>query len=356
MTVVQTSGTNAGSGTSTSRTFSPAPTAGHLLVAALSSSGVPAGFDGPDGYDLLASLESGNLRAYVYGKIAAGDEGVVPFAWTSGGGFGSVRIVEFDDVVDWPPIVAENEASAATVVTSISTGTATATASAGIAVAFVATDGTSTVDGGRTWSNGFTELSFDGSGTRSALIIATKPITAPGDYSTTFSCTDTGDEMFAAIALFQVAEGDVPVVLSAAGAAVPLLAGAGAIAAGSSVLLSAAGARVPLEAGAAAISIGTSVVLSAAGASIGLFAGAAGVSIGSSVLLSAAGAVVALFAGSAAILIGSGVPTNPALFDLAARNVGHSVGWALRQLVIAPLVRGRRIVARRSRTVDGGSR
>ena len=50
-------------------------------------------------------------------------------------------------------------------------------------------------------------MSYDGSGSRASLGFASKAITATGNYETTFGVTDIGDEMYAAIALFQPAAG-----------------------------------------------------------------------------------------------------------------------------------------------------
>lgn len=220
MSVVQSSGTNFGSTTSTSRTFTSAPTSGHLLTAALSMSLAPVGLSEPSGWTKYAELTTGAVRTYLYWKQSDGTETSVAWSWSSGGGFGSVNIKEWDDAAVGPPIVAEDESNASTVVTSQGTGTAVATAATGLALAVFSADTFSNTDGSRAYSNSFSEASADGSSTRSPLYIASKAISGTGNYSCTFSCTDTGDEMYGAIALFQPASGGntpAPTSMAAAG-------------------------------------------------------------------------------------------------------------------------------------------
>ncbi len=201
MAIVQQSNTTFGSATSASRTFASTPTAGRLLICAVS---VGAGTitAGPAGWTELSALTTGNMRAAWWYKYAAGDESVVSVSMSSG--FGSMSIAEYDDAVSGPPVVAENEASASTVVTSIASGTAAATAASGLAISFFAADNGNNADGSRTYSNGFTERTFQyaAGSDRASVGIATRTFSAAGSYSCTFGVTDTGDEMYGAIALF----------------------------------------------------------------------------------------------------------------------------------------------------------
>ncbi len=204
MAIVQSSGVTSGTSTSFSRTFSATPTSGRLLICAASFGTAPNTLTGPSGWTLLTSLTTGNVRAYWWYKYSDGTEGTVTVSWASSGGFGSMWIAEFDDAVSGAPITAENEASASTVVTSVSSGTATATASSGLAIAFFAADNGNNADGSRAYSNSFTERAFQyaAGSDRASVGIATLTYSATGNYSSTFSVTDTGDEMYGAVALF----------------------------------------------------------------------------------------------------------------------------------------------------------
>ena len=74
----------------------------------------------------------------------------------------------------------------------------------------MAADTADSVTDGRAWSNGFTEQAFvtGGAAGPPGLSVADKVLTATGTVETTFSTTDTGDQMYAQVATFHVHERD----------------------------------------------------------------------------------------------------------------------------------------------------
>lgn len=187
-----------------------AAVAANLLVATFSRSINVSGWTDPSGWTQITSspLSSGNLSGRWYYKIAAGGEtSVVGTTTETSAGITGI-VAEYEGPFAASPLdqSTENEANLSTIVTSQSTGTTGTTAQADeLAVAFFAADALLNVDGSRAYTNSFVEVLFADQAQpgRVAGIQASKVLSATGTVETTFSCTDTGDEMYGAIATFK---------------------------------------------------------------------------------------------------------------------------------------------------------
>jgi len=213
--LIQAASNNGSGVTSLAVTFSSA-TAGNLLIAAYSNSTAQTWGTAPSGWTLLTQVTdaAGNMSSIWYYKIAAGGETSVTATWDNSGSTVRGTVVEYEGAFSGAPLdqTAEDESNISTVVTSQASGTTGATAQADeLLVAFFGADAVSNVQGTHSYTNSFVEDSFDINTTgRAAVIIASLVVASTSTYTTTFSTTDTGDEMYGAIATFKkaVAGGD----------------------------------------------------------------------------------------------------------------------------------------------------
>lgn len=190
-----------------------AATAGNLLIFTIGRSaplatgqtwGTPTGWNGLTN----SSINTGNIGGAWYYKIAAGGETTVTS--TESIPVGNVRgqVIEFEGPFEASPLdkTAEDETNLSTVVTSQSTGTTAATAQNDeLAVGFWSADQASNVETGRAYTNSFTEVLWSSAtnSARAACITARKVLSSTGAVECTFSTTDTGDEMYGAVATFK---------------------------------------------------------------------------------------------------------------------------------------------------------
>lgn len=213
--LIQSNFATAASGIATV-TFSAA-TAGNLLIFGVGRSAALAAGESwgtPAGWSNLPNTPAatGNVGGVFYYKIAAGGETTVSSAASLEPGNFTAIVVEIEGPFAASPLdqTAEDETNLATVVTSQASGTTGTTAQADeLLLAFFASDSQANIDGSRTYSNSFTELYFPthANTARAHAFIASRVVAATGTYSTTFSCTDTGDEMYGAIATFKKSGG-----------------------------------------------------------------------------------------------------------------------------------------------------
>jgi hypothetical protein len=193
-----------------------AATAGNLLIV-VEARGAPHSAGGawgaPADWNIIqdSGVNTGNMAAAFYYKIAEGGETSFTTSHTNESGVGQIAFAEFEGPFAASPldVSAEDATHLSTVVTSQSTGTTGTTAQADeLAIAAFAADSQSTVDGGgtRNYSNSFAEVIFtDVQTSRASAMIAKKILSATGTVECTFSVTDTGDEMYGAVATFKKA-------------------------------------------------------------------------------------------------------------------------------------------------------
>lgn len=187
-------------------------TAGNLLVL------VDAAVDGsltvstpPAGWTFRQGFSGGVHSGAIYTKTASGSEGATQVVWSANTA-GTMWCGEWNDTLAGGfDVSAENEANLASVVTSQSTGTAAATG-AGLSIGIIVSDALSTIDGTPVWSNSYAQqaLVISANSARPGIGVATLSHGASGNQTTTYSCTDTGDEMYGAILCFLTAAGGGP--------------------------------------------------------------------------------------------------------------------------------------------------
>ena len=206
------SDTNDTTQTSLSTTIT-APASGSLIVTALAvdkSSGtisaVPTGFTA-----VGTAYVSSSVSGWMAYKVSDGTETSVQWSWTTSQKASAwVGVWTGVDTSGDPKDQSAQNDSGATAVTSLASGTTgTTTQDNELAIATFMADTYDSVNTGRSYSDSFTELDFSVSATdpslsNPGLFIATKDLSATGTQSTTYSCSDTGDQMCAYIATFLV--------------------------------------------------------------------------------------------------------------------------------------------------------
>lgn len=210
--VLEQEATNyASSGTSVTCTISSA-TEGNLIVTAVSTDKDCGEYTAPTGFTIIKNGTSGvSVSGGIAYKISTGGETSIEWTQTDSNDMacwaGEFSGTLSSNVLD----VSSNNDSNDDVVDSLSTGTTDTTSQANeLAVAIMTIDTYSNAeDGTRSWSNDFSEINYvyETSGGDTGLSVALKNLTEIGTQETTFSTSDTGDEMYTAIVTFKVSSG-----------------------------------------------------------------------------------------------------------------------------------------------------
>lgn len=184
-----------------------APTSGDLLFLIISAtdascvwSSITSGWDQRE----ISPVSTGDVRGILLTKVSNGTETSVGWSVSTTIGqalagkiSGWTSTATFDDSD-------ANTSNLTTGSTSISSGTAVSSSSSGVAIAVFASDRWDTMETSRSYSNSFTEIGVvTTSGSRSGAWAAWKEVTGTGNYTTTFSCVDTGDQAWGAIVIFK---------------------------------------------------------------------------------------------------------------------------------------------------------
>lgn len=201
-------GTRFGSGGTT--TFSPtltgAATLGNLLVCYVSVTTAGRTVTTPAGWTAGPANSAGTaMSSALFWKESDGTETGVTLT-LSGSGGGYANIMEFDATgADLSALdaSASDATNVSTAVTSQTSGTAVGTATNGLALAFFSVDIGGNVDAGRAYTNSFIEsdTSDTANTSRGGYYLARKVITANSN-ETTFSTTETAEEMHGSIIVF----------------------------------------------------------------------------------------------------------------------------------------------------------
>ncbi len=195
-------------------TLGSAATAGNLLVTVVGTDKTAGTYTVPSGFTMIQNTSATSVSGAMAYKVATGGETAIPWSQSTSTGSIACWVAEYSgtatsNVLD---VSAENESSSSsdTSVQSLSTGTTATTSQANeLAIAMMAPDTMSNVDGGRAWSNGFAETAFVNVGITggTGLSVAIKNLSSVGGQSSVYSTTDTGDQMYAAIATFRAGGG-----------------------------------------------------------------------------------------------------------------------------------------------------
>lgn len=199
-------------------TLSATPTSGDLLVLVISAtdasctwSGVTDSAGGTWTERASSPVSTGDVRGIVFEKISNGTETSVSFTVSTAVGQAQIsRVTGWDGTATYED-VGENESNLSSASTSISSGSADNTTANGAAVAVFASDRWDTMETGRSYSNSFTEIgAATTSGSRSGAWSAFKDLSSATSQTTTFSCSDTGDQAWGAILVYGDVTGSAP--------------------------------------------------------------------------------------------------------------------------------------------------
>ena len=182
------------------------PISGNLLVSIISGDKDLGTVTQPTGFTLgeVIKADVSSTLAWAY-KVSDGTE-TGDIRWTYTGSKSSQGcIYEISGLTATPFDVKKSANSGTSATTSQSTGTTATTAQADeYAIGMWSADTNTNVDGSRTYTNSFVENQFLFSGGSDGLIIALKTLSATGTVECTFGCTDTGDQMCGAVAVFKI--------------------------------------------------------------------------------------------------------------------------------------------------------
>lgn len=201
-------------------TFDATATLGNLLIlmegrGATHTAG--GAWGPPAGWDVIhdSGINVGNMAGAMYYKISDGTETAFVTSHTNESSGWQCGFAEFEGPFAVSPldVSAESIANLSTIVTSQTTGTTGATSQNDeLAVAGWAADAFGAIDASRAYTNSFSEVIIaDISSARATAIIAKKILSSIGAVECTFSCVDTGDEMYGTVATFKKAGGGGPV-------------------------------------------------------------------------------------------------------------------------------------------------
>lgn len=217
----QAEGTTASGTSHTTASFGFTPTSGSLLLIGVTDqAGSTSHSAHSSGWNEISDNE-GATRAFTggwYYKISDGTESTFSLT-TSTTAICQWKIVEVEgpwstSAVD---VSTENEALCATAgTTSVSTNTTgTASISDGFAIAWFASDSSNFWDAAKSYTNSFANLGtmYD-PGSTPGQWFAFKQLSSSAGAETTVSVTDTGDDVYAAIAIFKPAAGSSAPTLS----------------------------------------------------------------------------------------------------------------------------------------------
>lgn len=205
---VDSGSTSTGGATSLTPALAGTATAGNLLVCGASVDAGVTAFVTPSGWTAADNYEGAAIAGANFYKVSDGTETNAAISWGNSRA-ASAWILEFDSTdidTGTAPLLAEDESNVSTVVTTQSSGTTSATTVAdALAIATYSSDAMATVFVGRSYTTDYTERMQVGSSssTRPGSMVATSVRSSTGAQSCTFTTTDTGDEMYGQILVFQ---------------------------------------------------------------------------------------------------------------------------------------------------------
>jgi hypothetical protein len=190
--------------TSISRTIT-APAVGSLIVTAVAIDKSSGTLTTPSGFTLLNNHVATDVSGGLAYKVSDGTETTVVWSWvTSHEACSWVGV--YTGLSSTPEDAKAEANSGSSAVTSQTSGTTAAIAGTPeLGVAVMAADTANNVFTGRAWSNGFAEIAFEpgDNGVIAGMSISEKNIISAGTVETTFSTTDSGDQLWVSVATFK---------------------------------------------------------------------------------------------------------------------------------------------------------
>ena len=207
--LVKSAGAGSGSASAVTVDLLSNPTSGNLLVGFCIINQAFWGITTPTGFTLATIYDGNSISGALYYKISAGTEQTITFDWVSTGTAVGAWYGEFSGfTTPTLDVSAENETNVNSPTQSVSSGTtASTTVNDTYALAFFGGEIGGNIDGGRTYTNSFTELAVwqNTSTSRPGLFMASKTLVSTGTVETTYATTDTGDDIYAAVLVFRSA-------------------------------------------------------------------------------------------------------------------------------------------------------
>lgn len=184
-----------------------APAVGSLIVTAIALDKNSSTITLPTGFiPILTAYIQTDVSVWIAYRISDGTETSVSWSWVTSQ-LASAWAGVWTGRIRGPFMQACANTSGTTAVTSLLVGTlAQGWGNSGLAIAAFASDSGDNTDLTRAYTNNFTELAFSmftgAAPANPGLMIATKISLTPEALSTTFSTTDTGDQLAAFLAVF----------------------------------------------------------------------------------------------------------------------------------------------------------
>jgi hypothetical protein len=199
--------TNVGNFETYTLNFGWTATAGRLLVltASWNEDAISISEDSGEWRKIYDDISYQSVTGAMYYKVADGTETSVSLSWIGEEDI-SIRVGEYSGIAKGDPLdVSSSNNSNNIAVKTLSSGTTAATSQNDeLAIAMMASaDYDNTESPARSWSNDFSEETYLGSGSDPGLSVAEKTLTSTGTVETTFTTTDTGDQMAVFVATFK---------------------------------------------------------------------------------------------------------------------------------------------------------
>lgn len=216
LTPIQTKEGTGSSVTSASLTLDATQTAGSYVLYLLSLNGPRNGITWPAGFTEIHSTtsdDSGSVmtQAWAWSNSVSGAQVV---SWSSTTGYTATLVEMPGDGLIVSAIGNKNEdvtQIAEGGANSVGTGAAVNVNANSIALAFFGFDNHTKVDGGKTYSDSFSEILFRNTGVDSSHALAGRVLSSVATYSCTFNTIDTGDNLYGSILILE-GDGTKPVL------------------------------------------------------------------------------------------------------------------------------------------------
>lgn len=190
-----------------SATYTSTPTSGNVLECRVSWDKNAVSCTTPTGWTLVQSRFGADCCGIWFRKVSDGTEGTVTLAPNTNRPY-QMCLFEWSGIDTFDTSATAN--SGTTAVTSQASGTTGTTAQANSTLfAFFGSDSRGSTDTGGAFNNSFTDESINpgGASGNAGFYNAKREVSSTGTYSTTYSTTGTGDQMFGMIAVYYLASG-----------------------------------------------------------------------------------------------------------------------------------------------------
>ncbi|MGB0849305.1 MAG: hypothetical protein ACPGSM_21395 [Thiolinea sp.] len=196
--------------TSGSLTFDITPIVDNYALFMLSLNGPRSIVSGPTGFNLIHSTTSADTgavmtQAWWWKRLDGTETGALSASWSSSTGYTATLIELPGTGLTLSSIggSAEDDSGIASGGSSITSGSDAPTTSTATALAFFGFDDWSQNDGGKGYSDGYSEVLFRNDGVDASHALAIKELSSTASTSSTFSTSEGGDQMYGSLLIFE---------------------------------------------------------------------------------------------------------------------------------------------------------